>query len=70
MPAPRLKINGSEYSALSIERKKTQQATYPATLPYDPVLLVRTPVGDGQVKEASVSLSSLTAKTTLKYDTE
>lgn len=70
MPAPRLKINGSEYSALSIERKKTQQATYPATLPYDPVLLVRTPVGDGQVKEASVSLSSLTAKTTLIYDTE
>ena len=70
MPAPRLKINGSEYSALSIERKKTQQATYPATLPYDPVLLVHTPVGDGQVKEASISLSSLTAKTTLKYDTE
>ncbi len=70
MPAPRLKINGSETQALSIERKKTQQATYPARLPYNPSLLVRTPVGDGQVKEASVSLSSLTAKTTLKYDTE
>lgn len=70
MPAPRLKINGSETRALSIERKKTQEATYPAQLPYDPMLLVRTPVGDGQVKEASISLSSLTAKTTLKYDTE
>ena len=70
MPAPRLKINGSETTALSIERKKTQAATYPAQLPYDPLLLVRTPVGDGQVKEASISLSSLTAKTTLKYDTE
>lgn len=70
MPAPRLKINGAEYAALSIERKKTQAATYPAQLPYDPLLLVRTPVGDGQVKEASISLSSLIAKTTLKYDTE
>lgn len=71
MPAPKLKINGRETEALSIEKKKTQEVTYPAPgMTCDPSKLVRTAIGDGQVKETSITLSSLTAKTTLKYDTE
>lgn len=71
MPAPKLKINGRETEAWSIEKKKTQEVTYPAPgMTCDPSKLVRTAIGDGQVKETSITLSSLTAKTTLKYDTE
>lgn len=71
MPAPKLKINGRETEALSIEKKKTQEVTYPAPgMTCDPSKLVRTGIGDGQIKETSITLSSLTAKTTLKYDTE
>ena len=35
----------------------------------EPVQLIRTGLGDGEVKEATINLSSLTANATLRYDT-
>lgn len=70
MPASRLEINGEETTALSVEKKKTQDVEFPASLPFDTGKLVRTSLGDGQVKDTSIALTSLMAKTTLRYDTE
>lgn len=71
MPAKRLKINGVEYTAHSIQRKKKQNVTYPVTdaEDIDPMKLVRTNIGDGAIDKISFNISSETTKTTLKYDT-
>lgn len=71
MPAKNLIINGMENYAISIERKKKQTITFPAgkTEP-NPMQLVKTYLGNGQVDKLSVNLCSRSIKAALKYDTE
>lgn len=71
MPAKNLIINGMENYAISIERKKKQTINFPAgkTEP-NPMQLVKTYLGNGQVDKLSVNLCSRSIKATLKYDTE
>lgn len=71
MPAKNLIINGTVNSAISIERKKKQTINFPAgkTEP-NPMQLVKTYLGNGQVDKLSVNLCSRSIKATLKYDTE
>ena len=71
MPARNFKINNSPNRAIGIERKKKQTLNFPAgTTDPNPMQLVKTYIGNGQVDKLSVNLCSRNIKATLKYDTE
>ena len=70
LPARRVSINGSEVYARGIERKKKQTFSFPATDDPNPMQLIKTYIGNGQVDKLSVNLHSRSIKATLKYDTE
>lgn len=70
LPARRVSINGSEVYAYGIERKKKQTFSFPANDDPNPMQLIKTYIGNGQVDKLSVNLCSSSIKTTLKYDTE
>lgn len=70
LPARRVSINGSETYAYGIERKKKQTFNFPAIDDPNPMQLIKTYLGNGQVDKLSVNLCSRSIKTTLKYDTE
>lgn len=70
LPARRVSINGSEVYARGIERKKKQTFSFPAIDDPNPMQLIKTYIGNGQVDKLSVNLHSRSIKTTLKYDTE
>ena len=70
LPARRVSINGSEVYACGIERKKKQTFSFPAIDDPNPMQLIKTYIGNGQVDKLSVNLCSRSIKTTLKYDTE
>jgi hypothetical protein len=71
MPARLFKINDTEYQAASIERKKKQTLNFPcgADDP-NPMHLIKTYIGNGQIEKISVNLCSRNIKAELKYDTE
>lgn len=70
LPARRVSINGSEVYAYGIERKKKQTFSFPANDDPNPMQLIKTYIGNGQVDKLSINLCSRSIKTTLKYDTE
>lgn len=70
LPARRVSVNGSEVYAYGIERKKKQTFSFPATDDPNPMQLIKTYIGNGQVDKLSVILHSRSIKATLKYDTE
>lgn len=71
MPARHFKINNTPNYAIGIERKKKQTLNFPAgTTDPNPMQLVKTYIGNGQVDKLSVNLCSRNIKATLKYDTE
>lgn len=70
MPAKDIKINGGNYYAKSIDRRKKQTLSFPASVEINPIALIKTYLGSGQIEKISVNLCSYVANTTLKYDTE
>ena len=70
LPARRVEINGSSMNAYGVERKKKQTVTYPSIDDPDPMKLVKTAIGNGQINKISISLHSRMNKVTLMYDTE
>lgn len=70
LPARRVEINGSSMNAYGVERKKKQTVTYPSIDDPDPMKLVKTPIGLGQINKISITLHSRMNKVTLMYDTE
>lgn len=70
LPARQIEINGSTTYALGIERKKKQTVTFPSIDDPDPMKLVKTNIGSGQINKISITLHSRMTKTTLMYDTE
>lgn len=70
LPAYKVEINGSEMRALGIDRKKKQTVNYPSINDPDPMKLIKTNLGNGQVEKISINLCSRMNKLTLKYDTE
>lgn len=70
LPARRVSINGSEKYAYGIERKKKQTLIFPANDDPNPMQLIKTYIGNGQVDKLSVNLCGRNIKATLKYDTE
>lgn len=70
LPARRVEINGSSMNAYGVERKKKQTVTYPSIDDPDPMKLVKTAIGNGQINKISITLHSRMNKVTLMYDTE
>lgn len=71
MPARNLLVNNNEMWAYGIQRRKSQDITFPVGDNDPDVLeLVKTNIGNGEIQKISINLSSRTAKATLKYDTE
>lgn len=70
LPARRVSINGSETDAYGIERKKKQTLIFPANDDPNPMQLIKTYIGNGQVDKLSVNLCGRNIKATLRYDTE
>lgn len=70
LPARRVEINGNSMNAYGVERKKKQTVSYPSIDDPDPMKLVKTAIGNGQINKISVTLHSRMNKVTLMYDTE
>lgn len=70
LPARQVRINGSSTYAKGIERKKKQTLNFPMTDDPNPLQLVKTYIGSGEIDNMSVNLCSRMTKTTVKYDTE
>lgn len=71
MPAKKLLINGVEYTARSISKKKKQTVSFPVGNDDPDVgLLIKTSIGNGEIEKISLNLASRMGKFTLKYDTE
>lgn len=71
LPAKTAKINGIVYSLSYVSRRKQQRVTIPLGIS-DPdfLKLVKTNMGDGEIRAVSIPLSSRVAQVTLNYDTE
>ena len=70
MPAAHLQVNGRAERARSIERLKKQTVKFPANVNINPIALIKTQLGVGEIEKINVNLSSGLAKSQLKYDTE
>lgn len=70
LPARDVKINNSTTYVQGIERKKKQTLTFPMYDDPNPMQLIKTPIGNGQIDKLSINLHSRSIKGTLKYDTE
>jgi hypothetical protein len=70
LPSDDIDINGIADTAQGVKRTKKQIVFYPSTTDPDPLKLVKTYIGDGQIEKLSVNLSSRMNEIQLKYDTE
>lgn len=70
MPARQLKVNNNFAYASGIERKKKQNVNFPVDSTPNPMQLIKTNIGSGQIDKMSINLHSRMTKTTVKYDTE
>lgn len=71
LPAKSVKINGTVYSLAYVSRRKQQRVSVPlgADEP-DFLKLVKTNIGNGEIRAVSIPLTSRVAQVTLNYDTE
>ena len=72
LPCKNVSFDGGDtvVEGLGIKRLKKQRVKYPSSEDPDPIHLVKTELGDGQIEKLSVNLSSRMNTLTLKYDTE
>lgn len=71
LPAKTAKINGTVYSLTYVSRRKTQRVTVPlGASDLDLLSLIKTEIGNGEIRAVSIPLSSRVAQVTLNYDTE
>lgn len=71
LPAKSVKINGTVYSLAYVSRRKQQRVTVPLGAD-DPdfLKLVKTNIGNGEIRAVSIPLTSRVAQFTLNYDTQ
>lgn len=63
--------DGTTASVVKQSRTRHQDVVVPMTTPiFDPITLIKTGLGEGEVQEIDINLSSLTAKAKLRYDTQ
>lgn len=70
LPSYDVEINGEQTRALGITRTKTQPIKYPSLQDPDPLKLIKTYLGNGQINKLSINLSSRQNQINLIYDTE
>lgn len=70
MPAKLVTINNVVENARSIERNKKQTVSFPVSGEIEPNSLVKTNLGNGEIRKISVNLESSMAEAELRYDTE
>ena len=71
LPAKIAKINGIVYSLAYVSRRKQQRVTVPlGASDLDLLSLIKTNIGNGEIRAVSIPLTSRVAQVTLNYDTE
>jgi hypothetical protein len=71
LPSTDVDINGEKYEGgVSISRDKVQKVRFPSNVDIDPLQLVKTSLGNGEVENMSVNLDTRINEVTLRYDTE
>lgn len=70
MPAQTIKIEGVQTTAMSVQKGKKQNVVFPCESDVNPLELVRTTLGDGEIETISINLASRSGKATLQYATE
>lgn len=71
MPAKSVKINGTTYTLTYVSRHKVQKVTVPlGGADPDMLKLIKTGMGNGEIKAVSIPLTSRVAQITLNYDTQ
>lgn len=73
LPSTDVDINDEAFTPASVQgvkRTKLQNVSYPSIYDPDPMKLVKTYLGDGEIEKISVNLSSRMNKIALRYDTE
>ena len=71
LPADVNYADGTTGTVSNKSRMKKQNVTVPMTTPiFDPITLIKTYLGKGEIQDIEINISSLTGKATLKYDTQ
>lgn len=71
LPAMDVTINEDPYTWVQgVERKKKQKVAFPSLDDPNPLQLIKTYLGDGQIEKLSINLQSRMNDIELKYDTE
>lgn len=71
LPSRDVTINEDSYAwGQGVERKKKQKVSFPSLDDPNPLQLIKTYLGDGQIEKLSVNLQSRMNDIELKYDTE
>ena len=70
LPATKVRINNELSPVFGVERKKKQTVSYPSVVDPNPMKLVKTHIGNGQIEKITLNLCSRLTKVTLKYDTD
>lgn len=70
LPAPDIRLNGNNETATTVRRNKIQEEDFPGPDGLDEMQLITTTIGTGEVREASLNISSRSLKLTIAHDTE
>jgi hypothetical protein len=70
LPSTNVTINGEPGAVLGVTRNKVQPIKYPSPEDPDPLKLIKTFLGNGQINKLSINLSSRQNQIELIYDTE
>lgn len=68
MPARNLIINNDETTAFSIKRTRQQEVKVPNALNIQPMTLIRTGIGNGEIEEESTDMTSLVSTVTVNFE--
>lgn len=69
LPAYNVNINGNDVTASGIKRNKHQSVRFPVVDDPNPMQLIKTNIGNGQIQKLLINLSSRNVDATLVYDT-
>lgn len=71
LPTTDVTINEDEYTQVyGVQKKKKQKVSFHSLQDPDPMQLIKTYMGDGQIEKLSINLHSRKCDLVLKYDTE
>lgn len=70
MPTNNIRINGIQPTVRGLLKLKTQNIKFPAYQDPDPIKLIQTELGSGEIEKLSINLSSRSSNATLNYDAE